>query len=120
MQEQVGVEELLHRQATGAGQVGGEELLHRQATGAGPAVSHACISIVTLHYNAFQYTINRRGTDGQTYWRCIDRSCQGRTTTDANEEAIALIMITHQNLTAQATVARVVVVKSKSRQIGSG
>ena len=30
----------------------------------------------------------------------------------------SLYMITHQNLTAQATVARVVVVKSKSRQIG--
>ena len=63
----------------------------------------------SLHYNGFQYTINSRGRDGQTYWRCIDRSCQGRATTDANDEIIAENNNhDHPPETAQSTVAKVV------------
>ena len=69
----------------------------------------------SLHYNSFQYTINRRGRDGQTYWRCIDCSCQERGTTDANDEIIAENNNhDHPPETAQATVAKVVDKMKKS------
>ena len=50
-----------------------------------------------------------RGRDGQTYWRCIDCSCQGRATTNANDEVVAENNNhNHPPETAQATVAKVV------------
>jgi len=36
-----------------------------------------------------QYTLNRRGREGQMYWRCVDCSCLGRATTDENVQVIA-------------------------------
>ena len=34
------------------------------------------------------YTLNRRTADGQTYWRCQDRSCSGRVVTDTNDQLV--------------------------------
>ncbi len=56
-----------------------------------------------------QYTLNRRGRDGQTYWRCVDRSCLGRATTDENDQVIAENQRhDHPPESAQAAVAKVV------------
>ena len=63
----------------------------------------------SLHYNGFQYTINRRGRDGQTYCGCINRSFQRRATTDANDDVVAENNDhDHPPETAKATVAEVV------------
>ena len=37
----------------------------------------------------YQYTLNQRGWERQMYWRCVDRSCLGRATTDENDQVIA-------------------------------
>ena len=43
------------------------------------------------------------------YWRCVDRSCLGRATTDENNQVIAENHAQdHPTETAQATVAKVV------------
>ena len=34
----------------------------------------------SLHLNGYQYTLNKRGSNGNQYWRCIDRGCPGRAT----------------------------------------
>ena len=39
----------------------------------------------SLLHDGYQYTINRRTADGQTYWRCFDRTCGGRAVTDIND-----------------------------------
>jgi hypothetical protein len=31
-----------------------------------------------LRYDRNIYTIDRTGTSGQTYWKCVDRKCYGR------------------------------------------
>ena len=60
----------------------------------------------SLHYNGSQHTINRRGRGGQTY--CIDRSCQGRAITDADDGVVAENNNhDHPPETAQATEAKV-------------
>ena len=33
----------------------------------------------------YRYTMNRRTADGQTYWRCFNRTCAGRAVTDIND-----------------------------------
>ena len=37
----------------------------------------------------YQYTLIRKGLEGQIYWRYGDRSCLGRATTDENDQVIA-------------------------------
>ena len=39
----------------------------------------------SLLHDGYRYTINRRTADGQTYWRCFDRTCGGRAVTDVND-----------------------------------
>ena len=36
--------------------------------------------------DGYQYTLNHRG---QTYWRCVNRLCEGRVTTDENDQLIS-------------------------------
>ncbi len=36
----------------------------------------------SLLQGGFKYTLNRRGREGQIYWRCVDRKCPGRAVTD--------------------------------------
>ena len=60
----------------------------------------------SLHCNGYQYTMNRRGRDGQTYWRCIDHSCLGRATTNQSDVVIAENQChDHPPETTQVTVA---------------
>ena len=43
----------------------------------------------TLHLNGYQYTLNKRGHNGNTYWRCVDRSCGGRATLDPDDDLVS-------------------------------
>lgn len=43
----------------------------------------------SLLHEGYKYTLNRRTTDGQTYWRCHDRSCSGRAVTDSNDQLVS-------------------------------
>ena len=43
----------------------------------------------SLVQGGFKYTLNRRGREGQTYWRCVDRNCPGRAVTDENDHLVS-------------------------------
>ena len=43
----------------------------------------------SLLHQGYKYTINRRTADGQIYWRCQDRNCQGRAITDINDQLVS-------------------------------
>ena len=57
-----------------------------------PAVSMEFITTIrgapSLLHQGFRYTLNCRTADGQTYWRCQDRSCSGRVVTDTNDQLV--------------------------------
>ena len=42
-----------------------------------------------LNLNGFQYTLNKRGHNGNTYWRCTDRGCSGRATLEADDTLVS-------------------------------
>ena len=42
-----------------------------------------------MHLNGFQYTLNKRGHNGNTYWRCADRSCPGRATLTEDDDVVS-------------------------------
>ena len=43
----------------------------------------------SLNLNGYQYTLNKRGHNGNTYWRCVDRQCDGRATLDPADEVVS-------------------------------
>ena len=43
----------------------------------------------SLHLNGFQYTLNKRGHNGNTYWTCVDRGCSGRATLEADDTVVS-------------------------------
>ena len=43
----------------------------------------------SLHVNGYHYTLNKRGRNGNTYWRCVDRRCAGRATLDSNDVVVS-------------------------------
>ena len=43
----------------------------------------------SLLQGGFKYTLNRRGREGQIYWRCVDRKCPGRAVTNENDELVS-------------------------------
>ena len=57
-----------------------------------PAVSMEFITTIrgarSLLHQGYRYTLNHRTADGQTYWRCQDRSCSGRVVTDTNDQLV--------------------------------
>ena len=42
---------------------------------------------ISMLYEGYKYTLNRHGNTGQTYWRCVNRSCPGRMTLDIQDRA---------------------------------
>ena len=57
----------------------------------------------------YKYTLNRRGRDGQCYWRCQDQACPGRATTDENDRLISTSDThTHQPDQVEVAVAKVI------------
>ena len=42
-----------------------------------------------LHLNGYQYTLNKRGHNGNQYWRCVDRSCPGRATLVEDDSVVS-------------------------------
>ena len=42
-----------------------------------------------LNFNGFQYTLNKRGHNGNTYWRCVDRGCSGQATLEADDTLVS-------------------------------
>ena len=43
----------------------------------------------SLAFKGYRYTLNRRGREGQSYWRCVDCNCSGRVSTDENDALIS-------------------------------
>ena len=43
----------------------------------------------SLVCQGYKFTLNRRTADGQTYWRCHDRSCPGRAVTDTTDQQVS-------------------------------
>ena len=42
-----------------------------------------------LNLSGFQYTLNKRGHNGNQYWRCVDRSCPGRATSEEDDSVVS-------------------------------
>ena len=42
-----------------------------------------------LHLSGYQYTLNKRGHNGNQYWRCVGRSCPGRATLADNDSVVS-------------------------------
>ena len=62
-----------------------------------------------LLYAGYKYTLNRRGHDGQCYWRCQDQACPVRATTDENIRLISTSDThTHQSDQVEVAVAKVI------------
>ena len=64
-----------------------------------------------LLYAGYKYTLNWRGRDGQCYWRCQDRACHGRATTDENDR-LSSTSDTHTHQPNQVEVAPAKVIDS--------
>ena len=43
----------------------------------------------SLVHQGYKYTLSRRTADGQTYWRCHDRSCPGIAVTDTTNQLVS-------------------------------
>ena len=54
-----------------------------------------------LVHDGFKYTLNRRGCDGQCYWRCADRMCPGREITSENDELLSTKEHNHEGIILQ-------------------
>ena len=44
----------------------------------------------SLVINGYQYTLNRRGREGQSYWRCTNRLCKGRAVISEEDEVMSV------------------------------
>ena len=44
----------------------------------------------SLVINGYQYTLNRRGREGEFYWRCTNRLCKGRAVTIEEDELLSV------------------------------
>lgn len=42
----------------------------------------------SLHLNGYQYILNKKGRNENTYWRYVDRSCGGRATLDDDDDDV--------------------------------
>ena len=43
----------------------------------------------SVMHDGFKYTLNRRGREGQCYWRCADHMCPGWAITSENDELLS-------------------------------
>lgn len=41
-----------------------------------------------LKHKGYQYKLNKRGDNGRTYWRCVDKGCTGRAILSGNYDVL--------------------------------
>ena len=68
-------------------------------------------------HDGFKYTLNRRGREGQYYWRCADRMCPGRVITSENDELLFTTEHNHEGNEVEVEVAKVVCAMKEREQL---